>query len=100
MAKKSHIARDEKRQRMVTKFGEKRAKLRVAIVNESDYDKRELLLDKLNTMPRDSSPIRVRGRCQSCGRPRGVYRKFGLCRCCLRKAVLMGLVPGIRKASW
>lgn len=100
MAKKSHIARDDKRQRMVVKFGEKRTKLREAIVKEDDYDKREVLLDKLNAMPRDSSHVRVRGRCQSCGRPRGVFRKFGLCRCCLRVAVLMGLVPGIRKASW
>ena len=100
MAKKSHIARDKKRLTKVAVFGEKRKKLRLEIIKETDYDKREALSDKLNGMSRDSSSIRVRGRCQCCGRPRGVYRKFGLCRLCLRGVVLMGMVPGVRKASW
>lgn len=100
MAKKSHIARNEDRIKAVQLDETKRATLRAAIAKEDDYDKREAMVNRLNKMRRDGSRVRIRKRCATCGRPRGVYGKFGLCRCCLRLAVLMGLVPGIRKASW
>ena len=100
MAKKSHIARDAKRRRASGLSEAKRQTLREAIAAEQDFDAREKLVHQLDNMPRNTSRIRVRHRCRSCGRPRGVYRKFGLCRCCLRKVVTMALVPGLRKASW
>lgn len=100
MAKKSSIAREKRRVVAAERSEPKRRSLRDAIVSEADYDKREALVAKLNTMPRDTSRIRIRRRCQCCGRPRGVYRRFAMCRLCLRKLVLMGFVPGLRKASW
>ncbi|MCK4608629.1 MAG: 30S ribosomal protein S14 [Gammaproteobacteria bacterium] len=65
-----------------------------------DYDEKMIAVVKLNKQDRDKSPCRGRNRCNICGRPRGVYRKFGLCRLCLRKAVMFGHVPGAKKASW
>lgn len=89
MAKKSVIARNEKRKRMVAKYAAKRAELKAA----GDY----LELQKL---PRNSLPARLRNRCSVTGRGRGVYRKFGLCRNVFRQMALEGKIPGIRKASW
>lgn len=100
MARKSNIAREKRRINAVALSEGKRRTLREAIASESDYDKREVLVRKLNAMPRDTSRIRIRRRCQCCGRPRAVYRRFAMCRLCLRKVVLMGMIPGIRKASW
>lgn len=64
------------------------------------FKDRMVLVGKLASMPRDGSLVRVRNRCQLCGRSRGVYRKFKLCRCCLRKLAVKGDVPGLKKASW
>lgn len=64
------------------------------------FEEKMALVAKLTQMPRDESKVRVRNRCQLCGRPRGVYRKFKLCRCCLRKMAMRGDVPGLVKASW
>lgn len=100
MAKKSHIARNRRRLVRAQTAEPKRAALRDAIGKEADYDTREGMVNRLDALRRDGSRVRIRARCQRCGRPRGVYRKFGLCRLCLRNAVLMGLVPFIRKASW
>ena len=100
MAKKSSIAREKRRIIAVERSEAKRQTLRKAILSETDYDLREKLVGKLNAMPRDSSRIRIRRRCVCCGRPRAVYRRFAMCRLCLRNLVLMGMVPGIRKASW
>ena len=101
MAKKSMIARENKRTNMVAKFAGKRAELKV-ILNDpkaSDDEKWEAQV-KLQKLPRDSSPVRQRRRCQITGRPHGVYRKFGLCRNKLREAAMRGDVPGLVKASW
>jgi small subunit ribosomal protein S14 len=101
MAKLALINRDEKRRQMVEKYAKKRAEL-VAIINNvslSDVERYEARL-KLQKLPRDASPVRLRNRCQITGRPRGVYRKFGLGRLKLRDLVMKGEVPGMTKASW
>lgn len=101
MAKKSMVARNEKRIRMVEKFAAKRKILKEAIRNPktSDEERDEAML-KLQKMPRNASPVRVRNRCRMTGRPRGFYRKFGLSRMRLREVLNNGEVPGAVKASW
>jgi len=101
MAKLSLINREEKRTKMVAKFAAKRAELNAQINNAklSDEERMEARL-KLQLLPRDSSPVRHRNRCGLTGRPRGYFRKFGLCRLKLREAAMRGEVPGITKASW
>ena len=101
MAKKSMIARENKRTRMVAKYAEKRAALKAILrdVNASDDEKWEAQI-ALQKLPRDASPVRQQRRCQITGRPHAVYRKFGLCRNKLREAAMRGDVPGLVKASW
>jgi len=89
MAKKSVIARQKKRERMVAKYAALRAKLKA----EGDYD----ALDKL---PKNSSKVRLHNRCQLTGRPKGYMRDFGICRVMFRKLALEGKIPGITKSSW
>ncbi len=89
MAKKSVIAREKKRQRMVAKYAELRKKLK----EEGNYE----ALDKL---PRNASPVRLHNRCQLTGRPRGYIRRFGICRVKFRQLALEGKIPGITKCSW
>ena len=101
MAKTSLINRNEKRRKTVKKYAAKRAELE-AIANdlklglEERYEARL----KLQKLPRDSSPVRVRNRCALTGRPRGVYSKFGLGRSKLRDIAMRGEIPGVIKASW
>lgn len=101
MAKKSMIARENKRTRTVAKFAAKRAELKAILADTkaSDEDKWDAQV-KLQKLPRDASPVRQQRRCQITGRPHGVYRKFGLCRNKLREAAMRGDVPGLVKASW
>jgi small subunit ribosomal protein S14 len=99
MAKKSIIARDKKKELTVQKFAERVRQLKQAIRSE-DEDIRFDAITKLNKLPRNASPCRINRRCQVCGRPRAVYRSFGLCRICLRKAAMRGDVTGLSKASW
>lgn len=101
MAKKSMIQRELKREKMVARYAKKRAELKATIrnVNSSD-EEREVAQAKLNAMPRDASPTRLRNRCSITGRPHGVYRKFGLARNKLREAAMKGEIPGLTKASW
>ena len=101
MAKKSMIARENRRARAVKKYAEKRAGLKAIIKNpaSSDEDRYQAQL-KLQSLPRDSSPVRSRNRCRITGRPHGYYRKFGLSRNMLREAAMRGDVPGLVKASW
>ncbi|WP_116366750.1 30S ribosomal protein S14 [Parahaliea mediterranea] len=101
MAKKSMIARETKRARMVAKYAEKRAALKAILsdVNASDDAKWEAQI-ALQKLPRDASPVRRQRRCQVTGRPHAVYRKFGLCRNKLREAAMRGDVPGLVKSSW
>lgn len=89
MAKKSIIAREKKRERLVAKYADLRAKLK----EEGDWE----ALDKL---PRNSSRVRLHNRCQLSGRPKGYMRKFGINRVMFRQMALDGKIPGLTKASW
>ncbi len=101
MAKKSMIARENKRARMVAKYAERRATLKAVLRDNtaSDEEKWDAQV-ALQKLPRDASPVRRQRRCQVTGRPHAVYRKFGLCRNKLREAAMRGDVPGLVKASW
>ncbi len=101
MSKKSMIERELKRVKLVKRYAAKRAAVKEIIrnVNSSD-EERATAQVKLNAMPRDASPSRLRSRCAITGRPRGVYRKFGLGRNKLRETAMKGEIPGLTKASW
>jgi small subunit ribosomal protein S14 len=101
MAKKALVNRDLKRRETVKKFAAKRAELMVTVNNQklSPEERYEARL-KLQKLPRDASPVRLRNRCALTGRPRGVYRKFGLGRSKLRDIAMRGEIPGVIKASW
>ncbi len=101
MAKVSVINRDLKRRVTVEKFAAKRAELKAIIINVklSDED-RAAAREKLQALPRNSSPVRLRNRCLLTGRSRGVFSKFGLGRIKLREYAMRGEVPGVVKASW
>ena len=88
MAKKSLIARQKKRERLVARYAAKRAELKA----KGDY----VGLDKI---PKNASPVRLRLRCSVTGRPKGNLRKFGICRNLFRKLASEGKIPGMRKAS-
>ena len=101
MAKLSVINRDKKRRETVEKFKGKRAALLETINNQKASDEdREAARVKLQLLPRNASPVRLRNRCSITGRPRGVYRKFGLGRNKLREIAMRGEIPGVTKASW
>jgi len=89
MAKTSVIAREAKRQKLVSTYANKRKALKEA----GDY----IALDKL---PRNASPVRLKNRCKLTGRPRGYMRKFGVCRNVFREMASAGKIPGLTKASW
>lgn len=89
MAKESIKARQRKREKMVAKFAEKRAALKAA----GDFK-------ALDSLPKNSSPVRLKNRCQLTGRPRGYIRHFGLSRNMFRDMALDGKIPGVKKASW
>ncbi|MHC4940408.1 MAG: 30S ribosomal protein S14 [Planctomycetota bacterium] len=89
MAKKSWLARDRKRERLVEKYAEKRKALREA----KDWE-------ALQKLPRNSSKTRLKNRCGLTGRSRAYYRRFGISRIMLRELALKGQIPGVRKASW
>ena len=101
MAKMALINREQKRRETVKKFAAKRAELLAMISNMklSDEERAAARL-KLQALPRDSSPVRLRNRCALTGRPRGTYRKFGLGRIKVREFAMRGDIPGIVKASW
>ncbi len=101
MAKQSMVNRERKRERLVEKYAEKRTQLKRIIKDMSlSPEERKEARIKLNKMPRDSSPARLRNRCSLTGRPNGYYRKFGLGRNKLREAAMRGDIPGLVKASW
>lgn len=101
MAKKSSVEKQKRREEMVKRNWDKRQglKKKAADLNLSDDERRDAQL-ALNKMPRDSSPIRLRNRCQLTGRPRGYLRKFKLSRLTFREMASIGLIPGVTKASW
>jgi small subunit ribosomal protein S14 len=101
MAKLSLINRELKREKAVAKFAVKRAEFIKVFNNASlSEDERMAARLKFQKLPRDSSPVRQRRRCALTGRPRGVFRKFGLCRNKLREVAMRGEIPGLTKASW
>ena len=101
MSKIALTNRDQKRRKTVKKFAAKREQLMAIINNQkmSPEDRYEARL-KLQKLPRNASPVRLRNRCALTGRPRGVYRKFGLGRSKLRDIAMRGEIPGVIKASW
>ena len=101
MAKKSMIAREVKRQRMVKRYAARRKELKQRVIDPSLTleEKMEAMMN-LQKMPRDGSPCRLRNRCGLTGRPRGYYRRFGLGRNKLREVIMLGEAPGVTKASW
>ena len=101
MAKKSMLMRQRHREVAVKRYAKKRAELKELIRNPrtSDDDKAEAQ-KKLQKLPRDANPIRLRNRCALTGRPHGFYRKFGLSRTKLRETMMRGEIPGLTKASW
>ena len=101
MSKLALINREEKRRALVAKFANKREAL-LKVINDnslSDAERYEARL-KLQSLPRNANPTRLRNRCQLTGRPRGVFRKFGLCRNKIRELAFEGQIPGVIKASW
>ena len=101
MSKLALKLRDQNRRKTVKKYAAKRTEL-MSLINDqklSPEDRYEARL-KLQKLPRNSSPVRLRNRCAITGRPRGVYSKFGLGRNKLRATVMRGEVPGVIKASW
>lgn len=101
MAKKSMIMRERKRVATVKRYAAKRAEYKRIIRDpHSTDDEREQAQLKLQALPRNASPVRMRNRCAVSGRPKGYYRKFGLGRNMLREAAMRGEIPGLSKASW
>ena len=101
MAKISMKNRELKREKTVAKYATKRAELKATISNPNLSDEERWDAQaKLQKLPRDASPVRLRNRCQMTGRPHGVLRKFRLSRIKLREAGMRGDVPGLTKASW
>jgi small subunit ribosomal protein S14 len=101
MAKLALKNREAKRAKLVAKYAAKRAELQAIIENmKVDEDARMQARLRLQLLPRNASPVRQRKRCVLTGRPRGVFKKFGLCRNKLREIAMRGEVPGMTKASW
>ena len=100
MAKKSMIERDRKRFVLITKYASKRKSLKEAMEAAESMEEKLQLHRKLQNLPRNSAPVRLRNRCAITGRPRGYYRDFGLSRHVLREYASQGLLPGVTKSSW
>lgn len=101
MAKISKVVKNQKRQKMVAKYAERRAELKKIINNpNSSVEQVDEAVMRLQKMPRDASSVRVRNRCSQTGRPRGFLRKFGISRVALRELALEGQIPGVVKSSW
>ncbi len=101
MAKKSIIAREAKRQKLVAKYARRRTELTRKITNsETTAEEQWQAMMALQQLPRDSAPTRLRNRCVLTGRANGYYRKFGLCRNKLREVIMRGDAPGVVKSSW
>lgn len=100
MAKKSMIAANERRKRVVARHAERRRELKEVVRTASDAEQRDAAVRALARLPRDASPVRVRNRDQVDGRPRGYLRKVGLSRINLRTLAHRGELPGITTSSW
>lgn len=101
MAKKSMIVKNIRRKQIVERYRDRRIELKKVLKSSSaSENEKQVARLKLEKMPRDSNPIRIRNRCVVTGRPRSYYRKFGLSRITFREMALKGEIPGITKASW
>ncbi|MBD1839457.1 30S ribosomal protein S14 [Coleofasciculus sp. FACHB-64] len=100
MAKKSMIEREKKRQKLVDKYAAKRETLQEAFENATTQQQKLTIHRQIQQLPRNSAPTRLRNRCWVTGRPRGVYRDFGLSRNVMREWAHQGLLPGVVKSSW
>ncbi|MBX3248447.1 MAG: 30S ribosomal protein S14 [Myxococcales bacterium] len=101
MASKAKIARNEHRKKLASKYAALRAELKEIIRNPESSDEAKLeAQERLQKLPRNSNPVRIRNRCAVTGRPRAYYRKFGLSRIALRELGHRGEVPGLTKSSW
>lgn len=101
MAKKSSIAKNHRRERLVEKYAAKRAELKSILANPDSSD--EAFFDaqrKMSKLPRNSARTRLRNRCAITGRPRAFIRRFGLSRLTFREMALDGRIPGVIKSSW
>ncbi len=101
MAKKGKIEKNERRAKLVAQYAEQRRALtRVVKDPGATLEEKRTAMAQLQAMPRDSSAVRYRNRCQMSGRPRGFVGKFGISRIAFREMSLHGLIPGVRKSSW
>ena len=100
MAKKSMIEREKKRIRLEKKYAIKRTGLLLDYQNEQDFAKKLELHSKIQKLPRNSAKVRIRNRCWKTGRPRGVFRDFGVSRHVFREMAHQCLLPGVTKSSW
>lgn len=101
MAKKSMVARERQREKLIRRHRARRAELKARVSDQSlPEEERWLAMMQLQKLPRDSSPSRYRNRCAMTGRPRGYYRRFGLSRNILREVIMRGEAPGVVKSSW
>ena len=100
MAKKSMIEREKKRQKLVDQYADKRAALLEDFQNAPSQQQKVAIHRQIQQLPRNSAPTRLRNRCWVTGRPRGVYRNFGLSRNVMREWAHQGLLPGVVKSSW
>ncbi|MGH8227752.1 MAG: 30S ribosomal protein S14 [Steroidobacteraceae bacterium] len=101
MAKTNMVERERRRGKIVRKYAARRAELKELVRSpKTSPEERQAAQARLQTLPRDASPSRLRNRCQITGRSRGVYRKFGLSRAKIREVAMRGEIPGLTKASW
>lgn len=101
MSTKRMMRREKRREYLIDLKSEERSKLIAQIKDPSvDIETKQVLYAKLESMPRDSSPVRHTRRCQRTGKARGVYRRFGWCRNVIRRHAMLGDIPGLVKASW
>ncbi len=100
MAKKAMVERDKKRKRIIEKYAQKRQELKEQFDNATSQQEKLMVHRQIQQLPRNSAPNRLRNRCWLTGRPRSVYRDFGLCRNALREMAHEGLLPGVVKSSW
>ena len=94
------LVRELKREKLIAKYSQRRRDLKEKIKKSRDFNEIMNLQTELGKLPPKSNPICLTTRCQQCGRPHAVYRKFALCRICLRQQLMIGNVPGGRKSSW
>jgi small subunit ribosomal protein S14 len=100
MAKKGMIQREKNRERLVIKYEKKRIDIKNALKKSTSYQEKLDLYGKLQELPKNSFPTRLRNRCWMTGRSRGYYRDFGLSRHVLREMAHQCLLPGVKKSSW